>query len=93
MLNKMLGERSYSAQETAHLLLSIPLVRSSSAFQPVYIGAEGSMRELGEDVVDDGGNNPDDSDRIVTGKSLFQRSVALEPMFWKEILTHSALVT
>ncbi|KAJ8690446.1 hypothetical protein PTI98_011873 [Pleurotus ostreatus] len=93
MLNKMLGEWLYSAQETTHLLLSIPLVRSSSAFQLVYIGAEGSMRELGEDVVDDSGNNPDDSDRMVTGKSLFQWLVVLEPMFWKEILTHNALVT
>ena len=47
MLNKMLGERAYSAQETAHLLLGIPLVRTSVTFQTLYIGAEGGFRELG----------------------------------------------
>jgi hypothetical protein len=46
MLNKMLGERTYSAQETAHLLLGIPLVRASTSFQTVYLGAEGGYREL-----------------------------------------------
>jgi len=46
MLNKMLGERTYSAQETAHLLLGIPLVCSSITFQTLYIGAEGGYREL-----------------------------------------------
>ena len=46
MLNKMLGERTYSAQETAHLLLGIPLVHISATFQMLYIGTEGGFCEL-----------------------------------------------
>lgn len=46
VLNKMLGERTYSAQETAHLLLGIPLVRASVTFQTVYTGTNGGYREL-----------------------------------------------
>ena len=51
LLNKMLGERTYSAQGTAHLLLGIPLVRASTchrkmevfsgtSFQTIHIGEE-----------------------------------------------------
>ncbi|KAF8472178.1 hypothetical protein DFH94DRAFT_684627 [Russula ochroleuca] len=61
MLNKMLGERTYSAQETAHLLLGIPLVHASTTFQTIYISAEGGFRELGteEDAMANGGEESD----------------------------------
>ena len=70
LLNKMLGERMYSAQETAHLLLGIPLVRTSVSFQTLNIREDGGMRELEEneeEAVDD----PDQ--RRVTGDSWIQR--------------------
>ncbi|KAJ7876930.1 hypothetical protein B0H14DRAFT_3436391 [Mycena olivaceomarginata] len=46
LLNKMLGEWTYSAQETAHLLLGIPLVRTSVSFQTLMLNEEEGMREL-----------------------------------------------
>jgi hypothetical protein len=79
LLNKMLGERTYSAQETAHLLLGIPLVRTSVSFQTLMLNEEGAMREL-EDADDDeelGLDEAEDLDgngaRKVTGDSWFQR--------------------
>lgn len=48
MLNKMLSERAYSAQETAHLLLGIPLVWTSASFQTLNLSAEGSLQQLQE---------------------------------------------
>ncbi|KAI0367563.1 hypothetical protein BV20DRAFT_1000234, partial [Pilatotrama ljubarskyi] len=42
----MLGERTYSAQETAHLLLGIPLVRTSVTFQNLNLSKNGSLRAL-----------------------------------------------
>ncbi|TFK89924.1 hypothetical protein K466DRAFT_462268, partial [Polyporus arcularius HHB13444] len=47
LLNKMLGERAYSAQETAHLLLGIPLVRTSVQFQTLNLSKDGSLRPIG----------------------------------------------
>lgn len=72
LLNKMLGERTCSAQETAHLLLGIPLVRASVSFQTLNLGAEGGIREL-QTNDDDGVEDPDE--RRVTGDSWFQRLV------------------
>ncbi|KAF5336454.1 hypothetical protein D9611_006665 [Ephemerocybe angulata] len=46
LLNKMVGERAYPAQETAHLLLGIPLVRSSFNFQTLSLAPNGSFRRL-----------------------------------------------
>lgn len=75
ILNKTFGERKYSAQETAHLLFGIPLVRSSVTFQSTYIGEE-RYRKLGtNDNIDEGElavtNNQDD--QMVTTESWFQR--------------------
>jgi hypothetical protein len=69
VLNKMLGECTYSAQETAHLLLGIPLVRASVTFQTIYTGMDGGYRELaaqegaelGEPMVEDEDFVTDDS--------------------------------
>ncbi|KAF9536267.1 hypothetical protein CPC08DRAFT_590772, partial [Agrocybe pediades] len=77
ILNKMLGERSYSAQETAHLLLGIPLVRASSSFKTIYIGAEGSFREIGEQQADNETSAEEQmegvGERTVTKESWLQR--------------------
>jgi hypothetical protein len=71
-LNKMLGERTYSAQEMAHLLLGIPLVRTSVSFQTLFLAKEGGMREL-EDEDDEslGAEETEDAAgrRQVTGDS------------------------
>ncbi|KAJ7904999.1 hypothetical protein B0H13DRAFT_2663344 [Mycena leptocephala] len=72
LLNKMLGERTYSAQETAHLLLGIPLVCVSVSFQTLNLGAEGGIREV-QTNDDDGVEDLDE--RRVTGDSWFQRLV------------------
>lgn len=78
LLNKMIGERTYSAQETAHLLLGIPLVRSSVSFQTLNLSPDGALRELREN--NEGGDtteamNVDEpvQDRIMTGLSWLQR--------------------
>lgn len=65
LLNKMLGERTYSAQETAHLLLGIPLVRTSVSFQSLNLSKDGSLRAL----MDAG----DDADQAMTRESWIQR--------------------
>lgn len=75
-LNKMLGERTYSAQETAHLLLGIPLVRTSVSFQTLFLDRDGSMRELEDE--DDEALEADEMEnagggRRVTGDSWLQR--------------------
>jgi hypothetical protein len=95
MLNKMLGERTYSAQETAHLLLGIPLVRTSVTFQTLYIGAEGGFRELGTN--DDGSDEAQlaaaegEEDRAVTDESSIQRYMkrppAIEALSIHDVLT------
>ncbi|KAJ7589924.1 hypothetical protein C8J56DRAFT_888136 [Mycena floridula] len=74
LLNKMLGERSYSAQETVHLLLGIPLVCSSVTFQTIYLGKDGEMRELQVEC-DNSGDTEDGNEgsRHVTGDSWLQR--------------------
>lgn len=73
MLNKMLGERTYSAQETAHLLLGVPLVRTSVAFQTQYIGEEGGMRELEDENELEADGEEVGGERRVTGDSWLQR--------------------
>jgi hypothetical protein len=80
MLNKMLGERTYSAQETAHLLLGIPLVHASTTFQTIYISAEGGFRELGteEDAMANGGEESDGNPTATT-ESWLQRYMARPP--------------
>jgi len=86
LLNKLIGERTYSAQETAHLLLGIPLVRSSTSFQTLYLASEGSMRPLeqaDEGDVDREPGNADDG-RPVTDESWLQRCV-------KDIVPHHLL--
>ena len=95
MLNKMLGERTYSAQETAHLLLGIPLVRRSVTFQSLYIGAEGGFRELG--VNDNASDEAQlavaegEEDRPVTDESSIQRYMkrpaAMETLSIHDVLT------
>lgn len=76
----MLGERAYSAQETAHLLLGIPLVRTSVSFQNLNLSRNGSLRALedrrNEEPGEPQGAAEDDGDnRTVTGQSWLQRSV------------------
>lgn len=46
LLNKMVAECAYSAQETAHLLHGIPLVRSSVSFATLNLSSEGSLQEV-----------------------------------------------
>ncbi|KAF8972597.1 hypothetical protein BDZ97DRAFT_1752485 [Flammula alnicola] len=76
MLNKILEGWTYSAQETAHLLLRIPLVCTSVIFQTLYIGTKSRFCELAAN--DDG---PDEAqlavaegekDRPVTYESSIQ---------------------
>ena len=69
LLNKMIGERTYSAQETAHLLQGIPLVRSSASFQTLNLARNGSLRRLG----DVEGNEGEGDERPVTSESWLQR--------------------
>ncbi|KAJ7151287.1 hypothetical protein C8R43DRAFT_836878, partial [Mycena crocata] len=86
LLNKMLGERTYSAQETAHLpgalgiapgvLLGIPLVRTSVSFQTLNLSAEGGVRELQAEEADD---VDEPAERPVTGNSWFQRYMQRAP--------------
>ena len=72
LLNKMLGERTYSAQETAHLLLSIPLVRTSFSFQSLNLSKDGALRAISTNNDED--NDPLDTDtRTLTGESWLQR--------------------
>lgn len=65
----MLGERTYSAQETAHLLLGIPLVRCSMSFQSLNISSDGDMREIDANEVEFN----EAGERVVTGESWLQR--------------------
>jgi hypothetical protein len=63
---RMLGQQKqhvrscsiYSAQETAHLLLGIPLVRTSVSFQTLHPGAEGGVRQIKTLEEDDGTEDP-----------------------------------
>jgi hypothetical protein len=74
-LNKMLGERTYSAQETAHLLLGIPLVRTSVIFQILDLGRD-AQRELQPEQAKQGANAEQaEVERTpnVTGLSWIQR--------------------
>ena len=71
-LNRMIGESAYSSQETSHLLLGLPLVRSSGSFQTIYLGKDGSMREIEADAgVPAGGEAAEE--RAATGESMLQR--------------------
>jgi ATP-dependent DNA helicase PIF1 len=80
-LNKMLGERSYSAQETAHLLLGIPLVRASVTFHTVYIGADGGFRQvhIDNDKSSNVAEHDNSFDRPLTGPSVMQRYIKRPP--------------
>jgi hypothetical protein len=69
LLNKLLGERTYSAQETAHLLLGIPLVRCSVTFHSLNISSDGAMRQINVDEVE----LNDHGERFLTGDSWLQR--------------------
>lgn len=81
LLNKMVGERTYSAQETSHLLLGIPLVRSSVSFSNLNLSSGGALRELArvdredrDEMAMDVEGPPADDDQAVTGDSWVQRS-------------------
>jgi hypothetical protein len=93
MLNKMLGERTYSAQETAHLLLGIPLVSASTAFQTIYIGAEGGLRELGAEeavAIGEGGVSESENPMATTKSRLQQymeRPIGMEDLSLQYVLT------
>ena len=97
MLNKMLGERTYSAQETAHLLLGIPLVSASTTFQTIYIGADGGYRLLGTDDVAETGEGDvaatgeGDDNAMATTKSTLQRYMErpldMEDLSLQDVLT------
>lgn len=69
----MLGERAYSAQETAHLLLGIPLVRTSVTFQNLNLSKNGSLHALVERRGDEAEAAMDIDDQAVTGQSWIQR--------------------
>ena len=70
LLNKMLGEHTYSSQETAHLLLRLPLVQTSISFASMILAAQDDMREfLDPDEVAD---VVDDCEHVMTGKSWIQ---------------------
>ncbi|KAF7363976.1 ATP-dependent DNA helicase pif1 [Mycena sanguinolenta] len=60
LLNKMFGERTYSAQGIVHLLLGIPFVHPSVPWQTLNLAAEGGIRQL--QVNEDG---PDERQKIV----------------------------
>jgi ATP-dependent DNA helicase PIF1 len=92
MLNKMLGERTYSAQETAHLLLGIPLVRASATFKTVYIGPDGSNRELAvQDPDAELAAGGGEDENLVTDDSWIQRymnrSPEMEALSLQDVLT------
>jgi hypothetical protein len=46
LLNKMIGERVYSAQETAHLLLGLPIVKSTFSYATLNLAKDGNLREV-----------------------------------------------
>jgi hypothetical protein len=79
VLNKMLGERTYSAQETAHLLLGIPLVRASVTFQTIYIGTDGGYRELVARRGAELGAAMGEDEDLVTDDSWLQRYMKRPP--------------
>lgn len=78
-LNKMLGERTYSAQETAHLLLGIPLVRASVTFQTIYTGTDGGYRELAVQEADTESGAMGENEDLVTDDSWLQRYMKRPP--------------
>ncbi|KAJ7585067.1 hypothetical protein C8J56DRAFT_1053461 [Mycena floridula] len=99
LLNKMLGERTYSAQETAYLLLGILLMQCSMTFQMVSIGTDGGMRELEQDVDSDSDGDLGEKEeqgpvRRVTGDSWIQRYMkrgpAMEELSLQQMLQQHA---
>lgn len=79
LLNKMLSERKYSAQETHHLLLGVPLFRSSRSFSSLSLSNKGALRQI-QDEREAAANAemPADADtnrsgRVVTSKSDLDR--------------------
>ncbi len=93
LLNKMLGERTYTAQETAHLLLSIPLVRTSVSFQSLNLSKDGSSRALQDepDTEDPMSMAAGGEDRVVTAESWLQKYMGrpddLEDLSLHELLS------
>jgi hypothetical protein len=75
LINKMIGERTYSAQETAHLLLGIPLVHSTATFQTVVLDKDGEAREVITDESEpvEGNLDKNGDGRRVTGLSTLQK--------------------
>ena len=69
LLNKMIGEREYSAQETHHLLNGLPLYHSSRSFDTLSLTSTGALRVL---YVDGPGD-----EEIVTGHSKVTRYAQL----------------
>ena len=79
-LNKMLGERTYSAQETVHLLLGIPLVQASVTFQTIYTGTDGGYQKLAAQQGDaELGAFLGDDENLVTDDSWLQRYMKCPP--------------
>jgi hypothetical protein len=84
----MIGERVYSAQETAHLLLGLPIVKSTFSSTVLNLGKDGNLRQIQTepdvDLV-----TPEDG-RTVTGISWMQRYLkrdgALEGLSMQEVL-------
>ncbi len=73
----MLGERSYSAQETAHLLLGVPLVHETFSYQTLSLGKDGALRQLLPDTTN---NRPDDDTATThTEDSWMQRYMSRPP--------------
>ncbi len=93
LLNKMLGERTYTAQETAHLLLGVPLVRTSVSFQSLNLSKDGSSRALQDepDTEDPMSMAADGEDRVVTAESWLQKYMGrpddLEDLSLHELLS------
>ncbi|KAJ3754129.1 hypothetical protein EV360DRAFT_52211, partial [Lentinula raphanica] len=71
LLNKMIGERTYPVQETIHLLLGIPLVRSTFSFTSLNLSSDSDYREV---------DTSNDADlEVVTGPSWMQRYMNRAP--------------
>lgn len=64
----MLGERAYSAQETVHILLGIPLVHARFSYQTVNLTTDGSLRHLADNIA----SLSADED-LLTGESWLKR--------------------
>jgi ATP-dependent DNA helicase PIF1 len=77
LLNKMIGERVYSAQETAHLLLGLPIVKSTFSYATLNLAKDGNLREVQTegDTEDEHSDVVSTDTQAVTGASWMQRYV------------------